>query len=94
MEHRDEYDRIFDGLLSLSRQAWAAYEEYNPLPPITDMLLEYSCAFLDFKNTLEIQADGAVNCTNLYFATAESYDAYIEYLLILKGLKKQISTLV
>ena len=86
LNQQEKYDRIFDELCSLSGQVYEWYEKYAPFPPISDLLMKYTAAFLDFYHTLDIREGTPENPLRSYGGNAQAYDSFIDYLTITKDL--------
>ena len=86
LNQQEKYDHIFDELCSLSGQVYEWYEKYAPFPPISDLLMKYTAAFLDFYHTLDIREGTPENPLRSYGGNAQAYDSFIDYLTITKDL--------
>lgn len=81
----DIFQKKFRNLFFLSEDVWKMHKECHDLPTIARMAMHYSCAFVDFNNSVK-REDGKCSLTE------HSVETYETLLMTIGQLKEEIRT--
>lgn len=89
--HSLKSDVIIKNLYDISKELWKLYNKVFPLCPITDLLLQYHCAFVDFYESFTQNVSAEKNfCQNFYTPSSSTYEKYITFSVVTKQVESSL----
>lgn len=92
LEHTREFDKNIDYLWRESKRCWELYQKVDPLPPISNLMLQYSASFSDFFNTLKQEkTTGDWESYPQYIPTKTTYSTFVDYYTQIGQIERQLN---
>lgn len=92
LEHTREFDKSIEYLWKESKRSWELYQEVDPLPPISDLMLQYNASFSDFFNSLKIEKTSEdTEAIPRFFPTENTYSTFVDYYTQIGQIERQLN---